>query len=252
MTRIEAARKAAETRWGDKRTPLLPCVRCLHVLGFGNKRVAKQTGFGPKVTWRWLRLCGPSGIDRKAAGQRIALKRRAAIVALRPPKPPKIYKIKPKRLRSLEEIAAQVVERREQARLYQLNKYKTDPQHMLRGRLRRRLRKMIGERKAYRSTEEIIGCGWPAFKQHIESRFAARMSWQNYGRWHLDHIRPCAAFDLTNDGEVKRCFHFSNLQPLWAKDNLEKRDKIIPFQPQLFYLFPPSDKGGRVAMPASQ
>jgi hypothetical protein len=48
------------------------------------------------------------------------------------------------------------------------------------------------------------------------------MSWNNYGKWHLDHIKPCASFDLSKKQEQKICFHYSNFQPLWAKDNLIK------------------------------
>ena len=51
------------------------------------------------------------------------------------------------------------------------------------------------------------------------------MSWGNYGKWHVDHIRPCASFNLVNEEEQKKCFHYTNLQPLWAKDNLSKGSK---------------------------
>ena len=51
------------------------------------------------------------------------------------------------------------------------------------------------------------------------------MSWDNYGDWHVDHIRPCASFDLTNEDEQRICFHYKNLQPLWGPDNLEKGSK---------------------------
>ena len=55
------------------------------------------------------------------------------------------------------------------------------------------------------------------------------MSWENYGMhgWHLDHIIPCCSFNLQNEEELKKCFHYSNYQPLWAKDNLSKGGKIL-------------------------
>jgi hypothetical protein len=112
-------------------------------------------------------------------------------------------------------------------------RYKNDPQYMLRVRLRRRIRKMIGDRKSYRSSQSIIGCNWATFKAHIESQFNRGMSWRNYGRWHIDHIVPCAEFDLTDDAQLKRCFHFSNLRPLWARDNLRKGSTITECQPEL-------------------
>jgi len=52
------------------------------------------------------------------------------------------------------------------------------------------------------------------------------MSWNNHGEWHIDHIKPCTSFDLSKLSEQKKCFHYKNLQPLWAKDNLSKGAKI--------------------------
>jgi len=53
------------------------------------------------------------------------------------------------------------------------------------------------------------------------------MSFSNYGKWHIDHIIPCARFDLRKPNEQKKCFNYKNLQPLWAFDNLSKNDKIL-------------------------
>ncbi len=61
---------------------------------------------------------------------------------------------------------------------------------------------------------------------HIESKFVDGMSWENRSQWHIDHIRPCANFDLTDIEQQKICFHWSNLQPLWAKDNLRKGKRM--------------------------
>ena len=52
------------------------------------------------------------------------------------------------------------------------------------------------------------------------------MSWDNYGEWHIDHIVPCASFDLSDPNQQRICFNFRNLQPLWAKDNQRKQDKL--------------------------
>ena len=52
------------------------------------------------------------------------------------------------------------------------------------------------------------------------------MNWNNIGKWHIDHIKPCKSFDLTKSDEQKKCFHYTNLQPLWALDNIKKGAKI--------------------------
>jgi hypothetical protein len=51
------------------------------------------------------------------------------------------------------------------------------------------------------------------------------MSWSNYGAWHIDHIKACAKFDLTIDSQQRECFNYTNLQPLWAKENIAKGAK---------------------------
>lgn len=82
-------------------------------------------------------------------------------------------------------------------------------------------------------TLDLLGCSIDYFKKHLESQFKDGMSWKNYGRgwngkkeWHIDHIYPCDSFDLSKSSEQKICFHWSNLQPMWAKDNLRKGNKI--------------------------
>lgn len=72
-------------------------------------------------------------------------------------------------------------------------------------------------------TQELIGCSHQRLKAHLESQFKPGMTWKNYGKWHVDHIRPCASFnDLTEMSQQKDCFHYSNLQPLWASENMSK------------------------------
>lgn len=74
------------------------------------------------------------------------------------------------------------------------------------------------------STFELIGCDINSLRVHIESRFTDGMTWDNQGCWHIDHIRPCASFDLSVPEQQRLCFHYTNLQPLWARDNLAKSD----------------------------
>ncbi len=74
------------------------------------------------------------------------------------------------------------------------------------------------------STIELVGCTIEELRRHIESQFQEGMSWDNWtpDGWHLDHVRPCASFDLTDPEQQKLCFHYTNLQPLWAEDNYQK------------------------------
>ena len=67
-------------------------------------------------------------------------------------------------------------------------------------------------------------------KAYLELQFTDGMTWENRGNWHIDHIRPCASFDLTDPEQQKQCFHYTNLQPLWAADNLAKSDSWDPTQ----------------------
>ena len=75
------------------------------------------------------------------------------------------------------------------------------------------------------STMELTGCELPFLKGYLEAKFKEGMTWENHGYWHLDHVLPCCSFDLTQEEEQKKCFHYTNLQPLWAADNLSKGGK---------------------------
>jgi hypothetical protein len=75
-------------------------------------------------------------------------------------------------------------------------------------------------------TVNYIGCDIPYFKKWIEFQFIENMSWDNYGEWHLDHVKPCCSYDLTNNNDLLECFNWKNYQPLWKKDNLLKSDSI--------------------------
>ncbi|MBW1853098.1 MAG: hypothetical protein JRJ00_00195 [Deltaproteobacteria bacterium] len=77
-------------------------------------------------------------------------------------------------------------------------------------------------------TIDILGCSIDEFINHLESQFTEGMTWENHGAmgWHIDHIMPCISFDLTKAEEQLKCFHFSNMRPLWAAANYAKGGKI--------------------------
>ncbi len=62
-------------------------------------------------------------------------------------------------------------------------------------------------------------------KQHLQSLFVGDMSWDNYGKWHIDHIKPCSLFDQSDEVQFQDCWSLNNLQPLWAEDNIKKGSK---------------------------
>lgn len=82
--------------------------------------------------------------------------------------------------------------------------------------------------KHVNSIAALIGCTVDQFRRHIESLFKPGMTWDNWSRygWHLDHIVPLSSFNFSNDSEIFRAWHFTNLQPLWWYDNLAKSNKI--------------------------
>lgn len=108
---------------------------------------------------------------------------------------------------------------------------KNDPQYRLASNLRGRLSMALRKNKIYKdaSTMDLVGCTLTEVMQHLEQQFTEGMNWDNYGvdGWHVDHIVPCAMFDLTDIEQQKICFHYTNLQPLWAYDNISKGAKLI-------------------------
>ena len=90
--------------------------------------------------------------------------------------------------------------------------------------------------KKNRHWELLVGYTIRQLKEHLEKQFQLGMSWNNYGKWHLDHKIPISAFNFESfmDVDFKKCWSLKNLQPLWAKENLSKHNKIFkPFQPSL-------------------
>lgn len=114
--------------------------------------------------------------------------------------------------------------------IYVKNRYNTDPAYrmlcVLRATIACRLKRARAGSKSA-STIKLLGCTISSFMLYIESKFEPGMSWANYGRaWEIDHELPCAMFDLSNPEHQKRCFHFSNLQPMFSDENRLKSDKV--------------------------
>lgn len=95
----------------------------------------------------------------------------------------------------------------------------------LRRNLARSLRKRLRAAISTGSAVSNLGCSVSDFKCYLESKFKSGMSWSNRSEWHIDHIIPLSRFDLSNPEELKKACHYSNLQPMWAFDNMSKGNR---------------------------
>jgi ribosomal protein L20 len=100
----------------------------------------------------------------------------------------------------------------------------------LRGRVNCAIRKALGSNgKKCDHTMTLVGCTVKEVIVHIERQFRIGMTWDNWGNkegfWNIDHIRPCASFDLRDHVQQRQCFHWTNIQPLWWRENMEKGNK---------------------------
>lgn len=118
-------------------------------------------------------------------------------------------------------------ENREEVRAYMRKRRQIDTSYRIRLNLSHRICRAVKYSGKSAATRELVGCSLTELRLYLEKRFAPGMSWENYGKdgWHIDHIRPCASFDLSDPEQQKQCFHYTNLQPLWALDNIRKGAK---------------------------
>lgn len=250
-------------RRGTSSAPL--CVACLYRIGWGIKRIVRHTGVAKTTVHRFARLHGLTDRDSAEGKKRAACK--AGLNRGRRSLQPDVLMARalqaecnalrrqeanhwPKRIivkRGVLTTGAQMdlyywnlEAERERARVKAAARYQTERNAIARGdapsnywvarRVRSRINAVIKNalaRKSIRS-EDLCGCSWDSLVRHIEAQFCARMSWRNYGKaWHIDHIIPCASFDLRDQAQQRQCFHYTNLRPLWARANRKKSDKII-------------------------
>jgi hypothetical protein len=108
---------------------------------------------------------------------------------------------------------------------YRKAKYAADPEYRIRCQIRNAVSRMVraGFFKKCRSFD-LLGCSMSEFKSHIERLFQPGMTWENYGYhgWHLDHVIPISMFDVMDEKEAKMAMRYTNLQPLWWHENLQK------------------------------
>jgi hypothetical protein len=109
-----------------------------------------------------------------------------------------------------------------------IERRREDPLYKLADTIRRRTKVALTRKSWKKDTHfvEYIGCTLEELKSHLENQFTEGMTWNNHGKWHIDHIVPLASAKTPE--EIYKLCHFSNLQPLWALDNIRKGDKIVP------------------------
>lgn len=117
----------------------------------------------------------------------------------------------------------------EQARLWRKTKKQTDPAFRFKCNVSKQIWQLLSTgvgKNGVRTADILHSLGYSLadLRQHLENKFTEGMTWENYGKWHLDHIRPVCSFNFSSvqDFEFKQCWSLDNLQPLWAEDNLKK------------------------------
>lgn len=116
---------------------------------------------------------------------------------------------------------------------YQKEKIASDVQFRLAYRLRIRLWCVLDGKTKNGSAVRDLGCSISFLKKYLEERFQPGMSWENWGigrgKWHIDHKYPLSKVDLTDREQLLKVCHYTNLQPLWAEENIRKGNKILDF-----------------------
>jgi hypothetical protein len=122
---------------------------------------------------------------------------------------------------------------RRKRRLYEKNKKENNPIFKLKSTIRTRIYSAFKSKSWHKqgSNEKLLGCSFEIAHAHLERQFIKDMTWNNHGEWHIDHIIPLAS--ANTEEELRKLCHYTNLQPLWAKDNLEKNNTIPEVQMKL-------------------
>lgn len=131
----------------------------------------------------------------------------------------------PKKIESFEERKNRIRAINRKAGKVYIEKHKNDERYKMKRNLRIRINRALKNNQKSGHTLELLGCTINEFKIYLQSKFDGKMSWENYGTyWEIDHIKPCALFDLRNPSEQMECFHYTNMQPMETSKNRSKGD----------------------------
>ena len=108
-------------------------------------------------------------------------------------------------------------------------RYRTDPNFRIAMTIRSHLKRIVKSGGVKDATSlSYVGCTVARLRKHLERQFKPGMTWGNHGEWHIDHITPLAAFDFAAfPAQIKQAEHYTNLRPMWARDNLSKSDTLL-------------------------
>jgi len=109
---------------------------------------------------------------------------------------------------------------------YEFKRRQVDINFKLSKNIRSRISKVLHGHLKSGSAIKDLGCSVDFLISHLESKFTENMSWKNYGKWHVDHIQPLSSFDLNDKIQFLKAVNYTNLQPLWAFDNISKSNKV--------------------------
>jgi len=100
------------------------------------------------------------------------------------------------------------------------------PQVKIKNNLKKRIKELVKQKRGPADYSSRIGMSSKNLRHYLEKKFHSGMDWTNYGKlWHVDHIKPIALFNLLDQTDIMKVNHYTNLQPMLAKDNLKKGKK---------------------------
>lgn len=112
---------------------------------------------------------------------------------------------------------------------YRKERYHNDDLVKIDRKVRARINYILRKSKSGKSMTDYVGIDRPEYKKYLEDLFEEGMNWDNYGngkgKWNIDHKTPTKEFDLTDENELKKAFHYTNTQPMWSEDNIKKYAK---------------------------
>lgn len=221
--RAMSGAEVIKARAAKERAQMATSVVSAYHRGLGHKTIAKELGFSPR---RVRTVLIEQGVYKPGSlFQTPAHKARAVATQS---KARKVCPYRHSRLAFTEERRILQAQERQYEKAWRKEGHRHDPCFRIIQVLRSRLRKVAQRGRGYGGNSLAwLGCTPLELRAHIERRWRKRMTWANFGRaWHIDHILPCASFDMTQEDQRKRCFHYTNLRPLWARANHRKGSAI--------------------------